>query len=57
MIYINKIYITLIINMILYMLYLIGFVVFTVDLVIIWVNWIASQNSTVIFFILTILKF
>ena len=39
------------------MLYLIGFIVFTVDLVIIWVNWTAPLNSTVIFFIINILKF
>ena len=43
--------------MILYMLYLIGFVVFTINLVIICVIWIASLNSTIIFFILNILKF
>ena len=42
--------------MILYILYLIGFVIFTVDLVIIWVNWIASLDSIVIF-LFYILKF
>ena len=45
-------YITLIIHMILDILYLIGFVVFTVDSVIIWTYWIPSisLNSSINFF-------
>ena len=40
--------------MIIYILCLIDFIVFIVDLVIIWINWIASLNSSIIFFILYI---
>ena len=41
------------------MLYLVDFIVFTVDLVIIWIYWIVSisLNSDKIIFILNILKF
>ena len=41
------------------MLYLVGFIVFTVNLVFICAYWIASiyLNSTIMFFILNILKF
>ena len=45
--------------MILDMLYLVGFVIFIIDLVIIWIYWFSSisLNSTTIFFILNKLKF